>query len=132
MTERHHGLKFAHLLRDAMYKWERDPKDLRNSAEVTADAFADFHLAQSSEIKAERDRLRSPDTKDYPHELTAWAFPENFIPKLIESADILLHKLDYDGHGWEEHEYAYRAAKLYIEGLNVFYLKGKGDGDKGE
>jgi len=58
MIERHHGLKFAHLLRDAMFKWERDADDLRNSVEVTADLFADFHLTQSSEIKADEQESR--------------------------------------------------------------------------
>lgn len=30
---------------------------------------------------------------------------------LIECADILLHKKDYDGHGWERLEYCYRHGK---------------------
>jgi len=27
---------------------------------------------------------------------------------LVEAADILLHKKDYDGHGWEEMEICYK------------------------
>ena len=30
------------------------------------------------------------------------------ISKLVEAADILLHKNDYDGHGWEEIEICYK------------------------
>lgn len=30
------------------------------------------------------------------------------IAKLVEAADILLHKKDYDGHGWEEIEICYK------------------------
>lgn len=39
-----------------------------------------------------------------------YSLPE-VLKGLIEAADILLHKKDYDGHGWERLEYCYRHAK---------------------
>jgi hypothetical protein len=37
---------------------------------------------------------------------------------LIEATDILLHKKDYDGHGWEELEYCYNQAKVIQKDLD--------------
>jgi hypothetical protein len=36
------------------------------------------------------------------------------LRKLVEVADILLHKKDYDGHGWEEMEHCYQRGKEII------------------
>ncbi len=36
------------------------------------------------------------------------------LEKLSEAADILLHKKDYDGHGWEEMQQALDYAKNFI------------------
>ena len=38
------------------------------------------------------------------------------LNKLIEASDILLHKKNYDGHGWEEIYHAAKRAR-YIAGL---------------
>src|SRR5690606_31284761 len=45
-----------------------------------------------------------------------WSLPE-ILKKLIESADILLHDKNYDGLGWEEHEYAFRKGKELLKTL---------------
>jgi len=37
------------------------------------------------------------------------------IAKLVEAADILLHKKDYDGHGWEEIEICYKRGKELLQ-----------------
>lgn len=42
-----------------------------------------------------------------------YSLPE-VLKGLIEAADILLHKKDYDGHGWETLEYCYRHAKEIV------------------
>ncbi len=42
---------------------------------------------------------------------------EEILKGLVEAADILLHKKDYDGHGWEHLEYCFRYAKDVIEVL---------------
>jgi len=39
------------------------------------------------------------------------------MSKLNEAADILLHKKDYDGHGWEDIEHCYRHTKDFISEL---------------
>lgn len=39
-----------------------------------------------------------------------YSLPE-ILKGLIDASDILLHKKDYDGHGWERLEYCYRHAK---------------------
>lgn len=38
---------------------------------------------------------------------------------LIEAADILLHRKDYDGDGWEKLEYCYRNGKDVIKEFDV-------------
>lgn len=45
------------------------------------------------------------------------------IAKLIEAADILLHKKDYDGHGWEEIEICYNKGKELLEQINKNHEK---------
>ena len=42
---------------------------------------------------------------------------EEILKGLVEASDILLHKKDYDGHGWEHLEYCYRHAKDVIRVL---------------
>lgn len=42
----------------------------------------------------------------------AWSLCE-VLDKLIESSEILLHKLDYDGHGWEKIQHCKEKAKEY-------------------
>jgi hypothetical protein len=37
---------------------------------------------------------------------------------LIEATDILLHKKDYDGHGWEKLEYCYNQAEVMQNDLD--------------
>lgn len=37
------------------------------------------------------------------------------LEKLVEAADILLHKKDYDGHGWEEIEICYKRGKELLQ-----------------
>lgn len=37
------------------------------------------------------------------------------IAKLIEATDILLHRKDYDGHGWEEIEICYQRGKEILQ-----------------
>lgn len=76
------------------------------------DAGHEAALSRQSRLNREWSPFLDPT---WPLELQAWGRLEIFIAKLIESADILLHKHDYDGHGWEEHEYAFRAAKKYME-----------------
>ena len=49
-------------------------------------------------------------------------FPLNEILKgLIESAHILLHKKDYDGHGWEHLEHCYKKAKDVNDLIEQYY-----------
>ncbi len=43
---------------------------------------------------------------------SAWPLSE-VLKKLIEAADILLNKKDYDGHGWEEISHAVKKAKTF-------------------
>lgn len=42
---------------------------------------------------------------------------KDILEALVECSDILLHKKDYDGHGWERLEYCYRFGKEIIEVL---------------
>lgn len=42
---------------------------------------------------------------------------EEILKGLVEASDILLHKKDYDGDGWEHLEYCYRHAKDVINVL---------------
>lgn len=37
------------------------------------------------------------------------------LAKLVEAADILLHRKDYDGHGWEEIEICYKRGKEILQ-----------------
>ena len=37
------------------------------------------------------------------------------IAKLVEATDILLHRKDYDGHGWEEIEICYQRGKEILQ-----------------
>ncbi len=40
------------------------------------------------------------------------------ISKLVEAADILLHKKDYDGHGWEEIEICYKRGQEILKQIS--------------
>lgn len=42
----------------------------------------------------------------------------SIINKLCEATDILLHKKDYDGHGWEEMEVCYKLGKKIVDDFN--------------
>jgi hypothetical protein len=46
----------------------------------------------------------------------AWPFID-VLKKLVESADILLHKKDYDGHGWEQIEICFKRGQEIIKEL---------------
>ena len=48
----------------------------------------------------------------------AWS-TYHVIEKLVESADILLHKKDYDGHGWEEIEICYQRGKEILQQIKL-------------
>ena len=68
--------------------------------------------------------LKSINTHDAKH-LLAYSLPLDgdrawdtisVLEKLVEAADILLHKKDYDGHGWEEIELCYKLGLEILQG----------------
>ena len=64
-------------------------------------------------MKYEMNTTTSGGDREMPLHLEAWKHLDQFMPKLIEAVDILLHHCDYDGHGWEEIQYAWEAAKRF-------------------
>lgn len=42
----------------------------------------------------------------------------SIINKLCEATDILLHKKDYDGHGWEAMEVCYKLGRKIVDDFN--------------
>jgi len=64
---------------------------------------------QASEMSEFKDVLRLNET---------WSLL-SVLKKLADASDILLHQKDYDGNGWEQHEYALREANVIIELLET-------------
>jgi hypothetical protein len=48
----------------------------------------------------------------------AWPLVD-VLKKLIEASEILLHKKDYDGHGWEEMEHCVKRGKEIVSLFKV-------------
>lgn len=68
-------------------------------------------------LKPQLTPTKPVDITEYDTGNTAWPF-KDVLTKLVEASDILLHKRDYDGHGWEEHELCFRLAKAILTKLN--------------
>ncbi len=82
-------------------------------------------LKQANEIKEEYASqqlalYKESEQPDVNNEMeimkSAWP-PRDIVEKLTIAADILLHKKDYDGHGWEEIEYCWRLAKEWLQSI---------------
>ncbi|KKL74550.1 hypothetical protein LCGC14_2063820, partial [marine sediment metagenome] len=102
---------------DRIAKLFKDSRDAEYKAilEALHEAWEEIKQLQSTKMILKEvlngSKSEQPDVNNEMEIMkSAWP-PRDIVEKLTIAADVLLHKKDYDGHGWEGIEYCWRLAK---------------------
>ncbi|HDY66653.1 MAG TPA: hypothetical protein ENH85_02555 [Candidatus Scalindua sp.] len=108
---------------DRIAKLFKDSRDAEYKAilEALHEAWEEIKQLQSTKMILKEvlngSKSEQPDVNNEMEIMkSAWP-PRDIVEKLTIAADVLLHKKDYDGHGWEGIEYCWRLAKEWLQSI---------------